>query len=189
MPKSPITMKPYDPSWPDRYRAERSRIRGALGAGALAVEHVGSTAVSGLSAKDRLDIDLIVADPADENAYVPALEAVGYALRVREPGWYEHRCLWTEGHTVNLHVFAPDCDEHLRHLIFRNWLRARPGDRDYYEAAKRQAAADNAWSASGYNSQKASAIIEILWRAGLRLVERDALAGHEVEGGVSLVSG
>lgn len=172
VPNSPITMEPYDPSWPDRYRVERSRIRDALGAGALAVEHVGSTAVPGLSAKNRIDIDLIVADPADENAYVPALETVGYVLRVREPEWYEHRSLWTEGHTVNLHVFAPDCDEHLRHLAFRDWLRARPDEREYYEAAKRRAAADNAWSASGYNSQKASAIIEILRRAGLRLADR-----------------
>jgi hypothetical protein len=39
-------------------------------------------------------IDLIVADPADEAAYVPALEAAGYALRTREPDWYQHRCLW-----------------------------------------------------------------------------------------------
>ena len=84
-------MKAYDPVWPDHYLAEQSRIRGALAARALAIEHVGSTAVPGLSAKDRLDIDLIVADPADEAAYVPALEAVGYALRARDPDWYQHR--------------------------------------------------------------------------------------------------
>ncbi|MCW3842287.1 GrpB family protein [Micromonospora yasonensis] len=168
VPLSAITITPYDPAWPARYTAERARILAALGARALAIEHVGSTAVPSLSAKNRLDIDLIVVDPTDEGAYVPALEAAGYALRTREPDWYQHRCLWSEGHTVNLHVFGPDCDEHLRHLIFRDWLRTHPDDRDFYEAEKRRAAADSPWSMSAYNMQKAVSIIEILRRAGLR---------------------
>jgi GrpB-like predicted nucleotidyltransferase (UPF0157 family) len=167
VPTSPITITPYDPAWPVTYAAERTRILAVLGARALAVEHVGSTAVPGLSAKNRLDIDLIVADPADEAAYVPALETAGYVLRTREPDWYQHRCLWTEGHTVNLHVFGSDCDEHLRHLVFRDWLRTHPDDRDFYEAEKRRAAAYSPWSMSTYNAQKAASIIEILRRAGL----------------------
>ena len=166
-PLAQITIEAYDRAWPATYAVERDRILAAVGAGALAVEHVGSTAVPGLSAKNRLDIDLIVADPTDEAAYVPVLEAVGYLLRTREPDWYQHRCLWNEGHTVNLHVFGPDCDEHLRHLIFRDWLRTHPDDRDRYEATKRQAAADNPWSMSAYNVQKAATIVEILQRAGL----------------------
>nr|BFE72458.1 hypothetical protein GCM10020092_057590 [Actinoplanes digitatis] len=69
---APITVSPYDPDWPVTYRREEARIREALDGRALAVEHVGSTAVPGLAAKNRIDIDLIVADPADEDAYVPA---------------------------------------------------------------------------------------------------------------------
>jgi GrpB-like predicted nucleotidyltransferase (UPF0157 family) len=168
IPASAITITAYDPGWPARYAAERARILAALGGRVLAIEHVGSTAVPGLSAKDRLDIDLIAADPSDEAAYVPALQATGYALRTREPDWYQHRCLWNHGHTVNLHVFGPDCDEHLRHLIFRDWLRTHPADRDLYEAAKRRAADDSPWSMSAYNVRKAASIIEILRRAGLR---------------------
>ncbi|HEY3503504.1 MAG TPA: GrpB family protein [Actinocatenispora sp.] len=167
-PVAPITIEAYDPDWPGRYVGERACIRDALGARALAVEHVGSTAVPGLAAKDRLDIDLIVADPTDETAYVPALAAAGYALRTREPDWYQHRCLWSAGHTVNLHVFGPDCDEHLRHLVFRDWLRTHPDDRAYYAAEKRRAAADHPWSMSAYNAQKAGPVLEILRRAGLR---------------------
>lgn len=168
VPLSAITITPYDPAWPALYTVERGRILTALGPRALAVEHVGSTAVPGLAAKNRLDIDLIVADPTDEVAYVPVLEAAGYALRTREPDWYQHRCLWNEGHTVNLHVFGPDCDEHLRHLIFRDWLRTHPDDRDFYQAEKRRAAADNPWSMSAYNAQKTTSIISVLRRAGLR---------------------
>jgi GrpB-like predicted nucleotidyltransferase (UPF0157 family) len=167
-PTAPITISPYDPGWPARYRREETRIRAALRQRILALEHVGSTAVPGLPAKDRVDIDLIVADPADEDAYVPALTAAGYRLRARDPHWYEHRCLWTESHDVTLHVFGPDCDEHLRHVVFRDWLRAHPEDRDRYAARKRAAAAQHPLSMSGYVRGKAGVIVDILRRAGLR---------------------
>ena len=163
----PITISPYDPTWPVRYQREEARIRAALGDRALAVEHVGSTAVPGLAAKDRIDIDLIVADPADEPGYVPDLTAAGYTLRTREPHWYEHRCLWTDNHDVTLHVFGPDCDEHLRHLILRDWLRSHPDDRNLYAARKRQVAAEHPLSWAQYVSGKAGVIIDILKRAGL----------------------
>ena len=162
----PITIDDYDPTWPAMFTREEVRIRQALGPLALAIGHVGSTAVPGLAAKNRLDIDLIVADPADESAYVPALEPAGYVLRTREPDWYEHRCLWTHDHGVNLHVFGPDCDEHLRHLIFRDWLRDHPDDRDRYAAEKRQIAAVHHMDIVEYVNQKAAIVIEILRKAG-----------------------
>jgi GrpB-like predicted nucleotidyltransferase (UPF0157 family) len=164
----PITISPYDPSWPARYLREEGRIRAALGGRALSVEHVGSTAVAGLAAKDRIDIDLIVADPADEQSYVPDLAAAGYTLATREPHWYEHRCLWDGNHDVNLHVFGPDCDEYLRHLILRDWLRTHPDDRDRYAARKYEVAAEHPMSMAHYVGGKASIIVEILTRAGLR---------------------
>ncbi|MEA2495111.1 MAG: hypothetical protein QOJ29_3022 [Thermoleophilaceae bacterium] len=164
----PITIVAYDPSWPRRYLREEARIRTALGGRALAVEHVGSTAVPGLAAKDRVDIDLIVADPADEDAYVPALTDAGYTLATREPHWYEHRCLWTESHDATVHVFGPDCDEHLRHLIFRDWLRTHPDDRDRYAMRKYEVSAEHPMSMAHYVDGKASVIVEILKRAGLR---------------------
>jgi GrpB-like predicted nucleotidyltransferase (UPF0157 family) len=162
----PIEVSPYDPEWPVRYRAEEARIRAALGDRALAVEHVGSTAVPGLAAKDRLDIDLIVADPAAEHDYVPELEKAGYALRTREPHWYEHRCLWTPDHDVNLHVFGPDCDEYLRHLVLRDWLRTHPLDCATYAERKRAAAAQHPMSMAHYVAGKADVIVEILRKAG-----------------------
>ena len=163
----PIQIDDYDPAWPALYADHEARIRTALGPLALAVEHVGSTAVPGLAAKNRIDIDLIVAGPADEDAYTPALEAVGYFLRSRDEDWYQHRGLWTEGHGVNLHVFGPDCDEHLRHLIFRDWLRTHPDDLKLYVADKHRSAAEHPLDMARYVDQKATVIVEILRRAGL----------------------
>ena len=66
---------------------------------------------------------MAVADPTREDLYVPALEALGYELRVREPSWHQHRCLQLASPRVNLHVFGPDCPEAIRHRMFRDWLR------------------------------------------------------------------
>ena len=73
---------------------------------ALRIEHVGSTSVPGLAAKPIIDIDLVVADSSDEDAYVPELEAAGYVLRIREPDWFEHRLFKGPDTNVNLHTFS-----------------------------------------------------------------------------------
>src|SRR5215469_11790561 len=82
-----IELAEYDPVWPQLFARERERIRAALGDRILMIEHVGSTSVPGLAAKPRIDVLLVVANSADEPAYVPPLEAAGYVLRIREPDW------------------------------------------------------------------------------------------------------
>ena len=67
-PRRGVEVVESDPAWPDRFEELATRIRGALGDAALVVEHVGSTAVPGLPAKPVIDIDLTVADSADEAA-------------------------------------------------------------------------------------------------------------------------
>lgn len=162
-----IQIHEYDPSWPALYEWQSQRIRAALGPVALVIEHVGSTAVSGLPAKFLIDIDVIVADLADESTYVPALKEAGYILRVREPDWYEHRCFKSYDPEVNLHVFSPGCDEHARHLILRDWLRTHPADRDLYAARKREIAQGDLTYMAQYSDAKTDVIIDILRRAGL----------------------
>jgi GrpB-like predicted nucleotidyltransferase (UPF0157 family) len=146
-----------DPSWPAWFERESARIRSLLGERALLVEHVGSTSVPGLIAKPRLDILLAVADPADEAAYVPALE--DYVLRVREPEWHQHRLLTKP--QVNLHVFGPDSPEIGRMVRFRDRLRSDPAARERYAAAKRELAARTWDYMQGYADAK-SAIVEAI---------------------------
>jgi GrpB-like predicted nucleotidyltransferase (UPF0157 family) len=121
-----VTIVSYNLEWPHRYQALSAGIRAALGDAVLAIEHVGSTSVEGLAAKDVIDIDLTVADPRDEDRYVPALERLGYVLVVREPSFHEHRCLRFAEPRANLHVFGPDCPEAIRHRMFRDWLIRGP---------------------------------------------------------------
>jgi GrpB-like predicted nucleotidyltransferase (UPF0157 family) len=169
-PATGIEVSDPDPAWPRRYDELAARIRDALGWRAMQLEHVGSTSVPGLPAKPVIDIDLTVADPGREQAYVPELEAIGFRLVIREPWRYAHRALVSDDPRCNLHVWDFDCAEPVRHRIFRDWLRGNPADRDRYAAVKAQAAAES--NAAGehvmqYNARKEQVIREIYHQAFL----------------------
>ncbi|KAJ2976969.1 hypothetical protein NUW58_g7951 [Xylaria curta] len=148
-PQKPLKIVDYRPEWPAMYAEVEKRIRRALGDRAVLVQHVGSTSVPGLAAKDIIDVDLVVADPVDEDSYVPDLQAAGFQLLLREPLWYQHRFF------------------HLEEPMFRDWLREHEDDRVRYTAVKREAA--EAASAAGekvqqYNNRKEPLLREILQR-------------------------
>jgi GrpB-like predicted nucleotidyltransferase (UPF0157 family) len=155
----------YDPKWPGLFDREADRIRTALGIRVLRIEHAGSTAVPGLAAKPVIDIILVVSDSADEIAYLPALESAGYTLRIREPDWHEHRMFKGPDTDVNLHVFSLGCPEVDRMLMFRDWLRGNPADRDLYARAKLKLAQQEWEHVQNYADAKTSVIEEILTRA------------------------
>lgn len=156
-----------DPTWPARYGVIAERIRSALGATALEIEHVGSTSVPDLPAKPIIDIDLVVPDSTDESSYVPSLERIGFELRVREPSWHEHRCLASTDPRANVHVWSPGSPESVRMRMFRDWLRSHDDDRRRYAATKRLAA-ERTNAAGGtmmdYNLRKQALVREILDR-------------------------
>jgi GrpB-like predicted nucleotidyltransferase (UPF0157 family) len=135
-----IQVVEYDEAWPVRFTEVAGVVRGAIGEALLEIHHVGSTSVPGLPAKPIIDVDLVVADPADEAAYVPDLEAAGFQHVIREPWWHEHRLLKYSDPDTNLHVFGPDCPEVIRHLMFRDWLLDHPEDLETYADAKGEAA-------------------------------------------------
>ena len=161
----PVRIVDYDPSWPQFYEREAGRIRAALGEQMRLLEHVGSTSVPGLAAKPKIDILLVVANSADEASYVPALEAAGYVLHIREPEWYEHRLFKGPDTNINLHVFSPGSPEIERMLLFRDWVRSNAEDRQLYERTKRALAQQNWKYTQNYADAKASVVEEILARA------------------------
>ena len=161
----PVAIVDYDSDWPWLFQREADRIRDLLGDRALLVEHVGSTSVPGLAAKPIIDIDLVVADSAAEHAYLPALEAAGYRLVIREPDWYEHRALKGPDTNINLHVFSPGSPEVERHLTFRDRLRTHAADRDRYARTKRELATRSWTYIQEYADAKTDVVTDILERA------------------------
>ncbi len=160
-----IQIVDYDPAWPELFSEQAPRIRSALGERVLQLEHVGSTSVPSLPAKPIIDILLVVRDSADESAYVSDLERAGYALHIREPDWYEHRCLKGTDPSVNLHVFSIGCIEIERMIGFRDWLRSHPEDRELYANTKRQLAQRDWKYTQDYADAKTDVVEEIMARS------------------------
>jgi GrpB-like predicted nucleotidyltransferase (UPF0157 family) len=161
----PVLIVDYDPEWSRLFQREAGRVQTALGDRVILLEHVGSTSVPGLAAKARIDMLLVVANSADELAYVPALETAGYVLRIREPDWYEHRMFNGPDTAVNLHVFSPGSPEIERMLLFRDWLRGNASDRQLYERTKRELARRDWKYIQNYADAKTAVVEEILTRA------------------------
>lgn len=130
---SGLAVVAYDPEWLREFRALASRLQAALGSLAQGVDHVGSTAVAGLTAKDCLDIQVRV-DDLDANTLVPIFGTIGFRLRP-EP-W--NRVEVTAGQRWPKLVFAPPIGERAsnvhvrettsatarRNVLFRDFLRA-----------------------------------------------------------------
>jgi len=131
----------------------------------LLLEHCGSTSVPGLAAKPIIDMVLCVRDSSDEAAYVPALERASYVLRIREPEWFEHRCLKRVVPNVNLHVFSEGCAEVERMLLFRDTLRRDGAERALYERTKRELAAKSWRYVQNYADAKSEVVEQIIARA------------------------
>jgi GrpB-like predicted nucleotidyltransferase (UPF0157 family) len=153
-----IVIVDYDPGWPARFELERDRVRRALGATALRIEHIGSTAVPGLAAKPIVDVLVAVADPDDESVIVPPMEAAGYELRVREPA---HRMFRTPERDVHVHLWRESDPEVERYLRFRDRLRESAEDRRAYDQLKR-ALAEREWADMNDYAEAKGELIEAL---------------------------
>jgi GrpB-like predicted nucleotidyltransferase (UPF0157 family) len=160
--KREIIIVDYDPAWPTKFEMHRNAIARALGAAAMCIEHIGSTAVPRLAAKPIIDILVAVKDSANEPTYCPQLEAAGYVLRVREPPWNEHRMLRTPEKDVHVHVYSAGCDEIKRNLGFRDHLRNNAEDRQRYEEVKRALARVEWPDMNAYADAKTEVIESIL---------------------------
>src|SRR3712207_3525856 len=154
-----VVVADYDPGWPERFRQEEAKIRAALGEGALAIEHIGSTSVPGLAAKPVVDVLLVVEDSADEASYLPALERAGYVLRVREPDFDEHRMFRTPEKDVHVHVYSAGSGEIERYLLLRERLREDEGDRELYARTKRELAGRE-WPSLEHYAEAKTEVVE-----------------------------
>jgi GrpB-like predicted nucleotidyltransferase (UPF0157 family) len=151
-----IAVVDYDAAWPDYFEVERSRIDQALANVPHRVVHVGSTSVTGVSAKPIVDLQLSVSEDEDEGSYLPALESAGYVLRVRERG---HRMLSTPALDVHVHVCSIGSDWERRYLLFRDWLRESEADRAKYPEVN-EALARGDWPSMNHYADAKSGVIQ-----------------------------
>src|SRR5262245_3092018 len=138
-----MRLVPYDPGWPAAFALEASRLRSGLGTLALRIDHHGSTAVPGLSAKPIIDIQVSVVSLQPMSAFVGPLQRLGYthvahADDIRFPFFHRPR-RWPHSH--HLHVVEHGGREERRTLVFRDYLRDHPATARDYERVKQLLAA------------------------------------------------
>lgn len=160
--KREIRIVEYASGWSRMFREHAVIIGGALAGSAERIEHIGSTAVPGLAAKPIIDIIVVVRDSRDEDIYLPQLESAGYSLRVREPGWHEHRMFRSSSLDVHIHVYSRGCPEVERSIRFRDQLRRNANHRQLYEETKRQLALRDWPDMNSYARAKSEVIARIL---------------------------
>ena len=73
-----VTVFPYDEAWKEAFDSIKRELDAVLGDVAIAIEHVGSTSVPGLSAKPCIDIDIVIKDYSVFDEVVERLFKIGY---------------------------------------------------------------------------------------------------------------
>lgn len=170
-----IVVSDYDPDWPKLFEQERARIKEALGSFALAIEHVGSTAVPGLPSKPI--IDLLVGVPSLEEASERCIEpvkALGYIYLPEYASWLPRELFFRKGPpgpwTHHVHMMEPSHPRWEARLVFRDYLRAHPEAAKAYADIKRGLASASKDDIEAYRTGK-SAVVEAMtakaraWRA------------------------
>jgi GrpB-like predicted nucleotidyltransferase (UPF0157 family) len=168
----PVEIVDYDPDWPASFEREKAHLLACVPAGIVVrIEHFGSTAVPGLSAKPIVDMLAEVTDLAVVRREVlPVLEAAGYEYFWRptfgddgEPfyAWFIKRDP-SGRRTHHIHMVEDDFESHWERLLFRDYLIAHPDVAHSYDRLKRAAARDLGSDRVRYTEAKGEFIGQVM---------------------------
>ncbi len=138
-----MSVTAYSPSWPVLFEQEAAVLRSSLHPWLRGdVEHIGSTAVPGLSAKPILDMLAGVGDLGEAKKAIAVLGALGYRHADHRP----HEALWFykqpgedyQERTHQLHLTQVASALWRERLAFRNALRSDAALRREYESLKQE---------------------------------------------------
>ncbi len=166
-----VAIVPYDPEWPELFREEKRHLLSCLPNDLIRrIEHFGSTAVPGLSAKPIVDILVEVTDlEATRVRIAPLLESQGYDYFWRPThgddgppfyAWFIKRDPQSGVRTHHIHMVEADFAEHWDRLLFRDYLIAQPEVAAEYERLKAQLASASTNDRVAYTQGKTQFIVK-----------------------------
>ncbi len=168
-----------DPTWPEQFRAEASKLTELLESWLAApVEHIGSTSVPGLAAKPILDMMAGVRDLQSARDAIGVLASHGYTHAQHRPGtlWFRKARTGSDLEQA-LHLTEPGSSLWRERLAFRDALRADPVLARQYEELKERLAADS-HDISAYTAGKREFVVRVLARAGVIAEQWRQAGGH-----------
>ncbi len=162
----PIIIVPYDPEWPRRFSELAAQLRAALGPVARRIDHIGSTSVPGMAAKPVIDVQISVADFQPLEAFKTPLEASGFVHRADNPELAKRYFREQPGRRrTHIHVRLAGSWSEQFALLFRDYLRTHDDEARWYEAIKRELAAQYRDDRHGYTEGKGPYLWELMVRA------------------------
>jgi len=158
-----IQLSPYQPIWPEKFRVEKEKLEGVFGDAALEIEHIGSTAVEGLTSKPIIDMAVMIRNHKEADGFTEALSPIGYEFHTRG-----ERHFYTKGDPIEYHLSVAYTDRGgfwPRQIMFRDYLRSHPEARDEYARLKEELLRQDP-SGERYIAGKTDFISQILRLAG-----------------------
>ena len=140
-----MTVVPYDPDWPRQYESERMILGNVFDFTRVRIEHIGSTAVPDLGGKPIIDIMIGVSKLAVVERCIPSLATHGYEYvkeyeaQLPERRYFRKPRVGTR--LFHVHCVVQESDFWIRHLAFRDYLRAHPDSAAAYYELKRKLSA------------------------------------------------
>ncbi len=165
----PVIIVEYNPRWPALYEEEKERILGLIGHRVVTIEHVGSTAVTGLGAKPIIDITIALRRLADAEECIDPLTSIGYEYKPPDRVGIPERRFFDKkpsgASTYHIHMVELTSDFWERHLLFRDFLRSHPEVAGQYCRLKKELAAKYGSDRDGYTEAKTPFIESVVVRA------------------------
>ncbi len=180
-----VVVEPWNPAWLTAYAQHHEDIAAALRPLNPSIDHIGSTALASIAAKPVIDILVGLASAAQLDETIAPLVDAGYAYIEQFTPGMPYRRFFAKlrpltgqplprvlgvndrlsfgrdyQSVAHLHVMARDSEHWLRHIAFRDYLRAMPEVRSAYEALKLQIAELDFEDPLEYNAHKAAFIAE-----------------------------
>lgn len=167
-PEPSLSLRAYDSSWPQRFEQERTRLLQALkDTPVVDIQHVGSTAIPGLSAKNIIDLAVAVRPPLDAPRYGEVLGSLGYRFHGPSPidpgfSWFWRQ---NEDGALVIHLCDARAVWFTNLLRSRDYLREHPQEREEYERLKHQLASEPGQSWLEYSVLKSHLLQQLTARA------------------------
>jgi GrpB-like predicted nucleotidyltransferase (UPF0157 family) len=166
MARDPIQVVPYDPAWPALFARQAAELRDALGAVALRIDHIGSTAIPQLAAKPIIDVQISVANFEPLDAYRGPLERLGYVFRADNPERTKRYFREPPGQRrTHIHVRRAGSFSEQFALLFRDFMRVHTDVAAEYAALKIKLAERYSGDRTAYTDAKGSFIWSVIAQA------------------------
>ena len=169
-----VKVVPHDPAWREAFEAEAAALSSVLGDEALAVHHIGSTAIPGISARPTVDVLIEVRKIEKVDDFDAAMSEKGFEAW-GEYGIPGRRFFVKDRGTsriTNVHTFKTGTPEVERHLAFRDYLIQHPKTASAYAQLKKELAREHPADMESYMNGKDTFI---------KQTEGEALSWHRVK--------